>query len=196
MPEEDIIKNALQKAMNEENDEGKKKTLKKAIDDMGEKDNSTWQGKIKSFLSTLSEKLDSQIKDMTTLDITTMIGDAVEINTQMDDAFAKDFNFDNLKGKLEVVGVTRLDADGDIQELLYGTEGQLKLTPGLLKVHKDNVMTGVETWNRYWRNLLEVVATVAAIVDPTEKSRVELVRALRTNLEPLGKAPKIDTDDG
>ncbi len=182
--------------MNEEKDEDKKKTLKKAIDDMEEKDNSTWQGKVKSFLSTLSEKLDSQIKDMTTLDITTMIGDAVEINTQMDDAFAKDFNFDNLKGKLEVVGVTRLDADGDIQELLYGTKGELKLTPRLLKVHKDNVMTGVETWNRYWRNLLEVVATVAAIVDPTEKSRVELVRALRTNLEPLGKAPKIDIDDG
>ena len=49
MPEEDIIKSALQKAMNEENDEGKKKTLKRQLMIWMKKIITHGRGKLKVF---------------------------------------------------------------------------------------------------------------------------------------------------
>jgi len=145
----------------------------------------SWGDKIEKFIESIFSKLDEQIKDISKLDVTTMTANAVEIDVEK--AFEKDLNFNELKGSVNVVGITRIDADGDYMEMLQGdSDGKLTIDDKLLKIHQANVKSAAITWNNYFRNLIEITAIIAAIVDP-KKDRVDLIKALKTNLEPLGK---------
>jgi len=144
-----------------------------------------WLDKVQDFAGTIYEQLETLVEDITKLDVTTMTAEAVEIDVAK--AFEKNLNFQELSGSVKVAGITRIDIDGDIQELLKGdSDGKLTIDPELLKIHKENVATGVETWNRFFRNLVEITAIIAAIIEPNDK-RNELIRSLKTNLEPLGQ---------
>ncbi len=147
----------------------------------------TWQDKIATFAESMFDKIDKGITDVTKLDVTTMVGNLVEME-DASKAFEKNLNFEALKGKVEVVGLTRLDIDGDIVELLHGENGQLSIDVELLRIHKNNVKTATENWNRFFRNLIEITATIAAIADPDKQNRIDLVRALRANIEPIKPA--------
>ena len=127
--------------------------------------------------------------DLTTLDVTTSVGDAVHID--MADLFGKDLDFETLKDKdVTIAGMTRLDLTGDLIEIVHGTKtnGVFKVNEELLRLHKENLDIGIESWNRFFRNLVEISATIAAIVSPDD-NRVKLVEALKTKIEPTGKKP-------
>ena len=144
-----------------------------------------WQDKVQKFMESIFSKLDEQIEDISKLDVTTMTANAVDINVE--EAFEKDLDFKALKGSVNVVGITRIDADGDYIEMLQGdSDGKLTIDDKLLKIHQANVKSAAITWNNYFRNLIEITAIIAAIVAPN-KDRVDLIKALKTNLEPLGK---------
>jgi hypothetical protein len=136
--------------------------------------------------------------DIAKLDVTTAVGDATKIN--MGELFGKGLDFSKLSqdhnSDVTIAGMTRIDLDGDVIELVDGhkEDDTVKINQELMNYHKANVDLGVESWNRFFRNLVEITATIAAIIDP-KSDRVELVRALKTNLEPIGKSPEPKDSD-
>jgi len=148
-----------------------------------------FKDKFEEWAELLFAKTRDVATDITTLDVTTSVGDAVHID--MADLFGKDLNFETLKDKdVTIAGMTRLDLTGDLIEIVHGTktDGVFKINEELLRLHKENLDIGIESWNRFFRNLVEVSATIAAIVSPDD-NRVKLVEALKTKIEPIGKKP-------
>ena len=145
--------------------------------------------KFEEWAELLFAKTRDVATDLTTLDVTTSVGDAVHID--MADLFGKDLDFETLKDKdVTIAGMTRLDLTGDLIEIVHGTkiDGVFKVNEELLRLHKENLDIGIESWNRFFRNLVEVSATIAAIISPDD-IRVKLVEALKTKIEPIGKKP-------
>ncbi len=143
--------------------------------------------KFEEWSESLFAKTRDVATDLTTLDVTTSVGDAVQLD--MADLFGKDLDFETLKDKeVTIAGMTRLDLTGDLIEIVHGakTNGVFKVDEELLKLHKENLEIGIESWNRFFRNLVEISATIAAIASPDD-NRVKLVEALKTKLEPTGK---------
>ena len=148
-----------------------------------------FKDKFEEWAELLFAKTRDVATDLTTLDVTTSVGDAVHID--MADLFGKDLNFETLRDKdVTIAGMTRLDLTGDLIEIVHGTktDGVFKVNEELLRLHKENLEIGIESWNRFFRNLVEVSATIAAIVSPDD-NRVKLVEALKTKIEPTGKKP-------
>ncbi len=145
--------------------------------------------KFEEWAELLFAKTRDVATDLTTLDVTTSVGDAVQVD--MADLFGKDLNFETLKDKdVTIAGMTRLDLTGDLIEIVHGTKknGVFEVNEELLRLHKENVEIGIESWNRFFRNLVEISATIAAIAAPDD-NRVKLVEALKTKMEPVGKKP-------
>ena len=145
--------------------------------------------KFEEWSESLFAKTRDVATDLTTLDVTTSVGDAVQLD--MADLFGKDLDFETLKDKeVTIAGMTRLDLTGDLIEIVHGakTNGVFKVDEELLKLHKENLEIGIESWNRFFRNLVEISATIAAIASPDD-NRVKLVEALKTKIEPTGKKP-------
>ena len=145
--------------------------------------------KFEEWAELLFAKTRDVATDLTTLDVTTSVGDAVHID--MADLFGKDLDFETLKNKeVTIAGMTRLDLTGDLIEIVHGTktDGVFTVNEELLRLHKENLDIGIESWNRFFRNLVEISATIAAIASPDD-NRVKLVEALKTKIEPTGKNP-------
>jgi hypothetical protein len=150
----------------------------------------SFKGNFEEWASKLFEKTKDVAIDVTTLDVTTAVGDAVKID--MVDLFGNDMDFSTLKDKdVTIAGMTRLDLTGDLIEIVHGDKknGIFKVNDELMKIHKENLEMGIESWNRFFRNLVEVSATIAAILEPEMENRIKLVEALKTKIEPIGKKP-------
>ena len=140
----------------------------------------------KGIFSTITKTIQKGITDLTTLDTTTLIGDPLKID--LPTMLKKDLKeMQNLK-EVYAVGFTRLDIDGDIVELLNGNPdtGEMTMDQKLLDIHKDNVNTSIESWNSFFRNLLEIAATAAILVD-FDPNKIKALQALKQNVEPIGK---------
>lgn len=152
----------------------------------------SWRKSLEEFSTNFANIIKDGITDVTKLDVTTVVGDSAKVDMEKVFGDKENFTKDNgTSAELTIIGMTRINAAGDIVEMLYGSNGKLDMEPDLLEIHKENVKQAVETWNRFFRNLLEISATVAAIIDP-KSERIDLIRALKTNIEPLGKKPVDD----
>ncbi len=95
--------------------------------------------KFEEWSESLFAKTRDVATDLTTLDVTTSVGDAVQLD--MADLFGKDLDFETLKDKdVTIAGMTRLDLTGDLIEIVHGakTNGVFKVNEELLKLHKEN----------------------------------------------------------
>ena len=140
----------------------------------------------KGLFSTITKTIQKGITDLTTLDTTTLIGDPLKID--LTTMLKKDLKeLQNLQG-VYAVGFTRLDIDGDIVELLHGdpATGEMNMDQKLLDIHKENVNTSIESWNSFFRNLLEIAATAAILVD-FDPNKIAALQALKQNTEQTGK---------
>jgi len=141
------------------------------------------EDKLRGVVENIADKLGKGITDLTTLDVTTYIGDPVKVNVA--DALGKDLDFSTLQD-VYVAGYTRIDVDGDIIEILNGDPktGSLTLSKQVLDIHKKNVDNAVDNWNTFFRNLLTITATIWALADPNP-DRVKIIEALREKIEPV-----------
>lgn len=139
----------------------------------------------KTAASKIGQAISNKVKDATQLEITTMVADA---DADFDKILEKDLKFSELKGMAYLVAFTRFDADGDIVEVLHGdpNTGELKIDEKLMEIHKQNREIGVETWNRFFTNLLTISATIWTLIDP-HSERVKVIEALRDKIKPIGK---------
>ena len=104
--------------------------------------------KFEEWSESLFAKTRDVTTDLTTLDVTTSVGDAVQLDIA--DLFGKDLDFETLKDKdVTIAGMTRLDLTGDLIEIVHGakTNGVFKVDEELLKLHKENLEIGIESWN-------------------------------------------------
>ena len=147
-------------------------------------------GGLKKFLEDkIWTPLTKNIEDITKLDTTTFVGNTAETNfaellkkkeTEIDDSIKK--------SGAQLVGFTRIDADGDVVEFLHASKKNEKwiVDEDLKQIHDENLIIAVETWNRFFRNLLEIAAAASAILAPNAE-RTAVLRTLIQNIEPLGK---------
>lgn len=135
----------------------------------------------------MSKKIEDAFSDITNLDITTMVGD--QMTAEFDKITKETLNFKDITNAT-LVAYTRISLSGDIIEVLNGNpkDGTLKIDPKLLEIHRQNCGIGVESWNRFFMNMITVTATIWSLVDPNS-DRAKVVEALREKIQPIGKPP-------
>lgn len=74
-------------------------------------------------------------------------------------------NMLKIPDNVTILARTRIELDGDVFFLLYGQDGKpLPLSQEAMELHKMGINTSIENWHYFLRFILELTATVGAIV--------------------------------
>ena len=146
------------------------------------------EGSVKNIFDKIVGGFHEAIKDVTTLEVKTFLVDKPGEIEKLVDAP------DNIKLKKDgsgapekyLIGYTRIDVDGDVTEILHGNP---KSPPNedLLSIHKQNREVGLESWNRFFKNMITITAAMYSLVTNTNQGS-EIIKALRDDIKPIGQS--------
>ena len=143
-------------------------------------------GAIGKVFEKIINSVNKTLKDVTTLEVKTfLVDDTVKIQELIDAEKIKIKKDGSGAPVGFLIGYTRIDADGDITEILHGNPNSPPKKE-LLSIHQQNREVGVESWNRFFKNMITVTAAVYSLVTQT-KEGAEIIKALRDEIKPIGR---------